>query len=329
MPVPEFSRTIRLNKIIDLLNRSSPHGGLTTRELAEKCGASERQIYRDLKTIEDDLRVILVKEIKSGQTRYRLDAVFLPPLNPEQALIILLSLIQQEGSALSGQINSIKDILVTHLFKYKYPVADFPVEELQQRICIVEEMLADPVQVSEHFAKIINALINNHRIKIHYYVAYRGKFSERVVEPYGLICKRHNWYLVGYCSHSMAVRTFRVDQIQSIFALTMEKFNYPEDFSLEKYLGNAWGVINDRKTTKVKLKFSPEVAHRAKNIIYHPSQRIEAEQEDGSVVMLFEVSGLIEMRGWVMEWGEHVEVLEPEPLRQEIKAMAQKIAALY
>ncbi|NLW08097.1 MAG: WYL domain-containing protein [Clostridia bacterium] len=329
MPVPELSRTIRINKIIDLLNRTSPYGGLTTKELATKCGASERQIYRDLRTIEDDLRIILEKETGGGQTRYRLADTFLPPLSPEQALIIFLSLIQQKGSALGGHINDIKDILVTHLFKYKYSPDRLPLEEMQQRIYIVEEMLSNPQEVSEHFGKIINALVDNHKIKIYYYVTYRGQYSERVVEPYGLICKRHNWYLVGYCNSSMAVRTFRVDQIESIMALTTEKFTYPQDFSLEEYLGKAWGVTNDGQITKVKLKFSPEVAHRVKNMIYHPSQQIETITADGSVIICFEVAGIIELQGWIMEWADNVEVLEPESLRQEIKAVAARIAALY
>jgi predicted DNA-binding transcriptional regulator YafY len=150
-----------------------------------------------------------------------------------------------------------------------------------------------------------------------------------VVEPYGLICKRHNWYLVGYCNSSQAVRTFRVDQIEAIMALTTDKFTYPQDFSLEQYLGKAWGVINDGQTTKVKLKFSPEVAYRVKNMIYHPSQQIEAITAGGSVIMSFEVAGLIELQGWIMEWADNVEVLEPESLRQEIKAAAARIAALY
>jgi proteasome accessory factor B len=78
-----------------------------------------------------------------------------------------------------------------------------------------------------------------------------------------------------------------VDQVTDVISYTSELFEYPADFSLTEYMADSWGVINDGCACKVRLKFAPEVAHRVKNLIYHQSQKIEGELEDGSIVISF------------------------------------------
>ncbi|MDD3654702.1 MAG: WYL domain-containing protein [Desulfotomaculaceae bacterium] len=202
-------------------------------------------------------------------------------------------------------------------------------EQLQERIHVVEEQLADPDRVGEIFAMLVQAVKESHRVKLRYYVAYRGEDSQRVVEPYGLICKRHNWYLVGYCLKRNDIRVFRVDQVSAVIPYTDERFAYPEDFSLKDYMARSWGVINDGVVRRVRLKFSPQVARRVKSLVYHPSQRIREDLADGSVVISLEICGIDEMKTWIVQWGDMVEVLEPWWLREEMCAMARRMLEVY
>jgi len=103
----------------------------------------------------------------------------------------------------------------------------------------------------------------------------------------------------------------------------------PEDFSLKEHMGQSWGVIRDEIVHKVELKFNRRVAHLPGTIIYHPSQRIKEELPDGSLIVAFEVGGLDELKTWVLQWGNSVEVLEPDVLRKEVKEAALRIAGLY
>ncbi|MFZ5651225.1 MAG: helix-turn-helix transcriptional regulator [Bacillota bacterium] len=327
----DVTRVLRLNIIQDILNKKSPYGGVTLAELKERCGVSERQIYRDLDYLENELKVGLVRPDKNTakkESLYRLDAGYLPSISPEKATIIFLSLLQQKGSALTGSLNELKDALVSTLFKYKYSPESLQPDKLQDRIHIVEEELAEPLGVGEHFARLIEAIKDSHRIKIWYFVSHSCEETERVVEPYGLICKRQNWYLLGRCLERNDIRVFRVDQVRSVFPYTNEKFEYPRDFSLKGYMANSWGVINDGEARQVRVKFHKSVAHRVKNIVYHPSQRVE-ELPGGSVVLSFEICGLAEFRTWVIQWGDYAEVLEPQSLRNDMKAMALSISRLY
>lgn len=332
-PKKDASRGLRLNMIIDYINKRTPYGGVTLKELADKYEVTERQIRRDLNAIQNDLRVPLIKkeQVIEGQKSifYCLEAGYLPSLSPEKATAIFLSLLQQQGSALAGHLNDLKDALVSTLFKYHYNPAELAVEKLQNRIHVVEEALAEPERVGDLFAKLVRALKDCHRVKIWYYVAYSGQVTKRVVEPYGLICKRQNWYLVAYCLERRAIRVFRVDQIMDAFPYTSEKFEYPEDFNLKEHMARSWGVINDGEVCKVRLKFRPDVAFRIKNLVYHPSQVLEEELEDGSIIVSFNVCGIVEMKTWIVQWGDAVEVLEPGWLREDMCKMAEDILKVY
>jgi len=325
----DTTRLLRLNMIIDQLNKKTPYGGVTVKELAEKFEVSERQIYRDISTIENTLRVPLVRQAGGRTVRLRLKAGYLPGLSPESATVIFLSLLQQKGSALSGHLNEIKDALIATLFKYHYDPRALAVEKLQNRIHIVEETLADPEKTGALFNVLVEAIRDSHRVKLWYFVAYNGEETERVVEPYGLICKHQNWYLVGRCLTRNGIRVFRVDQIRDVFPYTSERFEYPADFSLSAYMAASWGVINDGEIYRVLLKFQKQVAHRVKNIRYHPSQKLEKDLPDGSALVSFAVGGITEMKGWLLQWGDMVEVLEPLWLRDEMREAAEGIARIY
>ena len=325
----DTSRGLRLNLIIDVLNKKTPYGGVTVKELAEKFEVSERQIYRDLNTIENDMRVPLLRQEGDGGVRVRIEAGYLPSLSPEKATVLFLSLIQQKGSCLSGHLNDIKDAIISTLFKYHYDPKELAVEKLQKRIHIVEETLAEPERIGEIFSRLVQAVRDSYRVKIWYYTGYSQEETERLVEPYGLICKHQNWYLVGKCLKRNDIRVFRLDQIRHVFPHTREQFEYPAGFSLYDYMASSWGVINDGNTTRVLVRFDRSVAYRLKNILYHPSQKIEEELPDGAVLVSYEVSGLSEMAGWLMQWGETAEVISPQSLRDKMRETAEKVARLY
>jgi len=262
-------------------------------------------------------------------TVYCFEVGFLPSLSPEKATAIFLSMLQQQGSALAGHFNDLKDALVSTLFKYHYNPKELAVEKLQNRIHMVEEALAEPERVGDLFTKLVTALKDCHRVKIKYYVAYSGQVTERVVEPYGLICKRQNWYLVGYCLKRQAIRVFRVDQLENVIPYTNETFDYPADFNLKEHMAQSWSVINDGEACQVRLKFSPHVAFRVRNVIYHPSQVLEEELEDGSIIVSFNVCGIAEMKTWIVQWGDSVEVLEAGWLREDMCKLAKGILNVY
>ena len=61
---------------------------------------------------------------------------------------------------------------------------------------------------------------------------------------------------------------------------------------------------------------------------WHPSQTIE-EKPDGSLVLHLKTGGLVEVRNWVLQFGDDAEVLQPISLREDITEEIRRISARY
>jgi len=101
----------------------------------------------------------------------------------------------------------------------------------------------------------------------------------------------------------------------------------PEDFSLDDFIGSSFGVYQGPPVL-IKVWFHPEVAGYIKEKIWHESQKID-QQNDGSIIFEAQVAGTEEIRFWIMTWGSKAEVLEPESLREEIRAELEMMAKRY
>jgi predicted DNA-binding transcriptional regulator YafY len=122
------------------------------------------------------------------------------------------------------------------------------------------------------------------------------------------------------------VRIFSLDRIKMLLQ-TKDPFEVPEDFSLDDFIRPSFGVFQG-EPIGVKIWFGVDVSGYIKEKIWHESQKIQ-DLEDGSIIFEAVVAGTDEVKFWAMSWGSKAEVLEPEPLRDEIKAEAAKVSEKY
>lgn len=330
--IPE--KLLKIQRVMNLLQEKTPYGGITVAEIAEKEGISQKTVRRRLETIEIKLGTPLREEtaVENGikVTRYSLNGYYLSGLSPKDAVAMLLGMSQQKASALSDSVKDVRKALVSSLTARKYSTADFPFETLLERTYIVEEELIDPAVTGGVFSRLLEALLDSKRIYLKYHTASRGEETERLVEPYGIACKRQNWYLVGYCNLRKGIRIFRVDQIRHVRICHLEAgFPYPEGFCLKEYMQDSWGIIKDDDVRDVLLKVSPEGAYLFDVMRYHRSQEITGRNEDGSILVSYRVAGIREMTGWIVNWGGAVEVIRPEDLRKNVADCAERILRMH
>ena len=180
------------------------------------------------------------------------------------------------------------------------------------------------------FKEIINraesAAINKKSIEIVYYTMSRKKEARRRVDPYKIWFFNGTFYLIGYCHLRGEIRIFALDRIK-ILHQTKSTFEVPEDFNIEEFMGSSFGVFQG-EPIRIKVWFSADIAGYIKEKIWHESQEIHA-QDDGSIIFEAEVAGTVEIRFWVMSWGSNAVVLEPESLRDEIRAEAEAMSMKY
>ena len=55
--------------------------------------------------------------------------------------------------------------------------------------------------------------------------------------------------------------------------------------------------------------------------VWHRSQ-VLTELPDGHVELTVRVAGIVEIRPWILSWGDQVEVLDPPELREAVAAAA-------
>ena len=106
-----------------------------------------------------------------------------------------------------------------------------------------------------------------------------------------------------------AMRTFKIERIVDL-RVTNDRFDAPDAGDLERVLRRAWDIIGDQDEVTVVLRFAPSVAARVQEATWHPTQAVR-EEADGSLRWTARVAGTIEVRLWVLSWGDEVEVLEP------------------
>jgi CRISPR-associated endonuclease/helicase Cas3 len=78
----------------------------------------------------------------------------------------------------------------------------------------------------------------------------------------------------------------------------------------------------------VVVRFSREVAARVAETRWHPTQDVD-RAPDETLLWSATVSGLLEVRSWILGWGSAAEVLEPEELRGYVAEESARAAARY
>jgi proteasome accessory factor B len=136
----------------------------------------------------------------------------------------------------------------------------------------------------------------------------------------------HALYLIGWDETRDAMRTFKIERIRDI-ALTPETFSAP-GAEIDGMFERAWDIIADQDPVEVVLRFAPKVASRVREARWHPGERV-AEEADGSLTWRATVAGPIEIRLWILSWGDDVEVLAPDGLRDDVAATHGRAAAAY
>ena len=180
----------------------------------------------------------------------------------------------------------------------------------------------------EFFQQLVDAIASQHVLRMKYGSLTEWETISTKLRPYQLLFSRRSWYVIGRSSMHNEVRTFNVGRIESLKPLK-EKYSIPRNFSLEKYLGNAWSMIpEDGPDQTVVIRFRPQVAQNVAEVVWHKTQQFEFA-EDGSLEYRVSVSGLNEIAWWILGYGDQAEVLEPAKLRTLVANRVKQMHTIY
>lgn len=169
--------------------------------------------------------------------------------------------------------------------------------------------------------EIIKNAIYDQRFLEFQYSDQKGKESKRKVEPYQLILKDSNWYLIAYCTSREDFRIFKVLRIStpSITEHFFEIRELPDQLLHSLEAGR-------KETITVKLLIDRSIYSQMLEIADESS--IEAAGEDKYLVQYPFIEDDYGY-GLLLKFGDKCECLEPQFVREELFKRLESIANLY
>ncbi|MCG8450597.1 MAG: WYL domain-containing protein [Pirellulales bacterium] len=316
----------RITRLLKLLQTLQSGKGQNADGLAKACRVSRRTIFRDLEALRG---AGVPLKFSAAEERYHIPtAFFLPPTNftAEEALSII---------ALASNLG---DKRIPFLGPARQAAlkleSSLPGSLREQLRTITQSIQLNLQQVNpledkqEIYQRLVDALAKRRVVRICYDSLTEWEQIRTKLRPYHLLFSQRSWYVIGRSSLHKAIRTFNLGRIVELKMLR-EKYAVPRNFSLEKYLGNAWHLIPDAgREQNVHVHFQPLVARNVAEVVWHKSQQL-AFREDGSLDFRVRVSGLQEIAWWILGYGDQAEVIKPAKLRKIIAGRVNNMQTLY
>ncbi len=311
-----MNRTDRLLAIVlELQNK----GRQRAEDLAATFETSKRTIYRDIQALSESGVPLLAVP---GQGYQLMEGYFLPPLSFTTAEASMLLL----GSDFVAQNFDAEYRMAAESASRKIETVLPPklrqeVHELQGSIRFVSYSFGDP-----HILKLLRqATVERRTVAFDYYARQtRGEAdateNRREADPYGLVYLNRAWYLVAYCHLRHDIRNFRLDRIENPTLLN-KLFARPEGFKLTERHTEAEWVL------QVEVLFDPTVARAVRESNFY----FITEYQDRAEGLLVKLKARHErdVLDWLLSWGRHVRVLEPQALGLRIAQEAAAILQQY
>ncbi len=94
------------------------------------------------------------------------------------------------------------------------------------------------------------------------------------------------------------------------------------------FIGQGYGIFAGNQVKWARLRFSAERARWVARELWHPQQRV-VEHKDGSLILEVPFTDIRELSMDILRQGRHVEVLEPQELRDEVHEELKRTLAIY
>jgi len=308
--------------VIDRQIRQNRYPNCTS--IAREFEVNTKTIQRDIDCMRYEMDAPIAFDPRKNGYYYTEKDYFLPAVHIKESellsfLVTEKILKQYQNTPYYAHVkNAVEKIL-------QFLPGEIPLQEVSQ---LYDFQTAPTSPIEQHKYDLLEKAVRNHlQIKMKYHSLHSNEIKSRLVDPYYILNKSGFWYFVGKCYLRSEILIFALNRILQI-DLTDDEFDFPEDFDKEKYLADSFQIIREGTKQHVCLKFSPYQARWIRERQWHRTQKL-TDLPDGSLRFEMDVTGLSEIKRWVLQYGAEVEVLAPEILRTEIKQEIEKMGRKY
>lgn len=305
--------------------------GATVKELAETLGVSQKTVRRDLETFQQAGFPLEETVEEFGRKKWRIDPAKTGPgltfaFDEAMALYLARRLLEPLAGtpfweAAHRAFRKIRASLGSQALKY--------VDRLGQLFYHSMAGVSDYSKQADVIDQLVLGVEDRKVVGIAYQSLQATEPVSYDIYPYGFIFHRGALYVAGWSPDHQAIRHWKVNRIESA-EVTAFPFQRPADFNLQEHMAGSFGVYhgNGEEPIHVRIRFAPAVARYVTESRWHASQRL-VPQRDGSLQAEFDLGALEEFKQWLLSFGRHAEVLEPDRLRVDMIAEVEAMRANY
>lgn len=174
---------------------------------------------------------------------------------------------------------------------------------------------------------VSNALLGGRMLRLMYQNREQTAPEARVVHPLALVTRGTMVYLVAAAENHENIRLRALHRIDHAEVLD-DPVRVPEGFRLDRFIAEGQLGFGQGKITQLKALFTNQAAQHLFDTPLTTDQQIVVHDPDWKLVTAT-LPETQQLTWWLLGFGDKVEVLEPEPLRQELADIAANMARNY
>lgn len=192
-----------------------------------------------------------------------------------------------------------------------------PIDAPEQRsVALAVTAGAGGRDLSQRLSKVETAIFRRKTILFDYYTIGRDAEEKRKVDPYHLLYRGGQFYLIGYSHERDDVRVFRVSRIRGKVGYSSKAehdFNRPEEFDPRVYATRTDWQLGD-PVGRAQIWLSDRIDWLAQRHFGHAG---DVREIAGGVEFETDYADSRQMVSWVLGLGEQARIMEPPELVEE------------
>lgn len=309
----------RVDRLMGYLLLFQSRGLMRAQDFSQQFEISERTVYRDIQALcEVGVPIVAIP----GEGYRLMEGYYLPPITftANEARSLYLAIAMLSGWTKEGSTRSAAQ---TALEKVRAVLPSTTLKQVEALEAIIRFFTLDKTTLDFDDEKLLTlqeAIYEKRVVHICYHALNSNAVTERDLEPIELVFFDKVWMLSAYCRLRQDQRMFRLDRIDDL-KVRRETFGprQPERYTME------------RSPTRIVVRFYQSVVRWVREDQHYSFTK---EQTAGAPnaqdrIMIYQPREFRQIKGWLLSWGDKMEILEPPEFRAELAETAAEMLSRH
>jgi len=322
---------MRASRLLSILLLLQAKGRLTAQQLADLLEVSVRTVYRDMESLHAAGVPIYGSAGPSGGFQlvdgYR---TMLTGLTEQEAESLFLTGLPGPAAELGfGDVVGATELKLTAALPARLRDR---ASRIRQRFHLDAPSWYRESEVPRFLPAVAGALWEQRVLHVRYRRWKAPEEVDRTLEPYGLVLKAGQWYLVAQCTDR--VNVYRVSEILDL-RVSDQYFTWPDGFDLAAYWRAHLAEFDRRRyRAEAVVRLAPAAMTRIVHLLDRAASRAIEQtagppDEAGWIEATVPIESVEHALGELLRFGPQVEVLAPPALRVRFTQTARQLAEIY